>query len=174
MPSAQRTYKRTTSEEDGEPNNDSSESLSEKGLNGCAICFLGCFIFIVVLIIHSINGYFNDVEDEREIIDTQEVHPIHESKLNYTTNKLVNCSNDVPCRGLSCENVKKHFLFTPHECEYHDWSDFWSTFLIIVGCFFGGIASCTIIGLMLAAFCSPKGPCSRRSGSTQTHTTTSA
>ena len=81
-------------------------------------CVLGTFITFVILIVK----YFVDGYEERDRIDHDE-STVRENFLDYTTNELVNCSSDDPCRDWTCEYVKEHFRRTPDECQYDDWMD---------------------------------------------------
>ena len=84
----------------------------------CAFCVLGSFVTFVILLVK----YFVDGYAERDRIDHDE-STVRENFLDYTTNELVNCSIDHPCRDWTCEYVKEHFRRTPDECQYDDWMD---------------------------------------------------
>ena len=100
-------------------------------------CILVTFVTVVILIIK----YFVDGYEDRDIVDHDE-SVVYERWKDYTTNELVNCSSDDPCRDWTCEYVKEHFRRTPEKCQYDDWMDqiiicfSILTFLAICACIF--------------------------------------
>ena len=92
-------------------------------------CLWGAVIGVVLLVVkYFVNGY-----EKRDEIDISE-SVVHARFLDYTTGELVDCSNDHPCEGWTCEYVREHFRRNPDECKYNDWMDGILICLAILSC----------------------------------------
>jgi len=120
------------------------KTVKEKNV-GLRICIcVSCCVIIMVLIIVGIKVFwYDDVQQEREKIDSREVFISH-----YCTDHSVdpsvtyNCSNSEPC-SFKCKYVRENLLEEKRSCEYQDYFDVITTILEIllilgiIGCLCG-------------------------------------
>jgi len=120
------------------------KTVKEKNV-GLRICIcVSCCVIIMALIIVGIKVFwYDDVQQEREKIDSREVFISH-----YCTDHSVdpsvtyNCSNSEPC-SFKCKYVRENLLEEKRSCEYQDYFDVITTILEIllilgiIGCLCG-------------------------------------